>query len=72
MNENDKMEWNESIGMEMDKSECDRSDWKEEWDGNGWKWMDREQRCDWEWKTEMCGDEGDGVEKGWKGGWNDK
>jgi len=23
MNENDEMEWNERIGMEMDKSECD-------------------------------------------------
>ena len=26
MNRNDEMEWNERIGMEMDKSECDRSD----------------------------------------------
>ena len=26
MNGNDAMEWNERIGTEMDKSECDRSD----------------------------------------------
>ena len=25
MNGNDEMEWNERIGMEMDKSECDGS-----------------------------------------------
>ena len=25
MNENDEMEWNERNGMEMDRSECDRS-----------------------------------------------
>ena len=31
------MEWNESIGMEMDKSECDGSGYEEAWDGNGWK-----------------------------------
>ena len=35
MNGNDAMEWNERIGMEMDKSECDGSGWEEEWDGNG-------------------------------------
>ena len=34
MNGNDEMEWNESIGMEMDKTECDGSGWEEEWDGN--------------------------------------
>jgi len=28
------------------------------------KWMNREHRCEWEWKAEMCGDEGDGVEIG--------
>ena len=35
MNGNDEMEWNERIGMEMDKSECDWSGWEEEWYGNG-------------------------------------
>ena len=25
INENDEMKWNERIGMEMDKSKCDRS-----------------------------------------------
>ena len=30
MNGNDEMEWNERIGMEMDKSECDRSGCEEE------------------------------------------
>ena len=34
MNGNDEMEWDESIGMEMDKTECDGSGWEEEWDGN--------------------------------------
>ena len=34
MNENDEMEWNESIGVEMDKSEIDWSGWEEERDGN--------------------------------------
>ena len=72
MNGNDEMEWNESIEMEMDKSECDRSGWEEEWDGNGWIWKDIEHGCELEWKTEMCGDEGDGVEIGWKGGWNNE
>ena len=28
------MEWNERNGMEMDRSECDRSGREEEWDGN--------------------------------------
>ena len=37
MNRNHEMEWNERTGMEMDKSECDRSDLEEEWYGNGWK-----------------------------------
>ena len=37
MNGNDEMKWNESIGMEINKSECDRSDREEEWYGNGWK-----------------------------------
>ena len=37
MNGNDGMEWNESIEMEMEKSECDRSGKEEEWDGNGCK-----------------------------------
>ena len=39
MNGNDEMEWNESIGMGMDKSECYRSGWDENgiWmDGNEW------------------------------------
>ena len=41
MNGNDGMEWNERIGMEMDKSECDRSGWEEEWDGNdGNEWVE--------------------------------
>ena len=35
MNGNDAMEWNERIEMEMDRSECVWSGWKEEWDGNG-------------------------------------
>ena len=35
MNENDAMEWNERIGVEMDKSEIDWSGWEEERDGNG-------------------------------------
>ena len=34
MNGNDAMEWNESIGVEMDKSEIDWSGWEEERDGN--------------------------------------
>ena len=37
MNGNNEMEWNGSIGMVMDKSECDRSGCEEEWDENGWK-----------------------------------
>ena len=36
MNGNDEMEWYGGIGMEMDKSEYDWSNWEEEWDGNGW------------------------------------
>ena len=74
MNGNDKMEWNERIGMgmEMDKGECDISGWEEEWDENGWKWMNREHRCEWEWKAEMSGDEGDGDEIGWKRGGNNE
>ena len=36
MNGYDGMEWNESIGMEMDKSECELSVREEERDGNGW------------------------------------
>ena len=72
MNGNDGMEWNESIGMKMDRSEYDWSGWEEEWDENGCKWMNREHRCEWEWKEEMSGDEGDGGEIGWKGGWNNE
>ena len=34
MNGNDETGWNESIGVEMDKSECDWSGWEEERDGN--------------------------------------
>ena len=66
------MEWNERIGMEMEKSECDWSGWEEEWDGNGWKWMDVDHRCGLKWKAGMSGDEGDGVEKGVKKGWNNE
>ena len=41
MNENDEMGWNESIGMEMDRSECDWSGWEEAWNGNGWnEWIE--------------------------------
>ena len=72
MNGNDGMEWNERIGMEMEKSECDRSGWEEEWDGNGCKWMNKEQECVWEWKAGMCGDEGEGGGIGWKRGWNNE
>ena len=68
VNENDAMEWNERIGMKMDKSEIDWSGWEKEWDGNGWKWMDIEHRCKWQWKQGKSGDEGDGVEIGRKGG----
>ena len=72
MNGNDEMEWNESIGMEINKSECDRSGWKEEWDGNGWEWMHKEHACELKWKAGMSGDEGDGREIGVKGGWNNE
>ena len=72
MNGNDEMEWNESIGMEMDKTECDGSGWEEAWDENISKWMNREHGCEWEWQAEMCGDEGDGGEIGVKGGWNNE
>ena len=35
------MEWNERIGMEMDKSDCDWSCWEEEWYGkNGNEWIE--------------------------------
>ena len=41
LNGNDAMEWNERIGMVMDKSDCDWSGWKEDWDGNeGNEWIE--------------------------------
>ena len=35
------MKWNESIGMEMDKSESDWSGWEEAWDGmDAYEWIE--------------------------------
>jgi len=34
--------------------------------------VNREHGCEWQWKAKMCDDEGDGVEIGWKGGWNNE
>ena len=38
---------------------------------DGYEWIQNIDANDNE-KTEMCGDEGDGVEIGWKGGWNNE